>query len=141
METNVQMEKLRGIGVRMHEVRTRHRFSQSKVAAMLEISDGAYKNYEAELRDLPLETAVKFCELYDVELVWLVYGQIVRGGDQTVSLVTKTIEAVHSEALRRNALLSPQKAGRIGGFVFSNCLQKNTQPDDEIGPVFDLMAD
>ena len=71
-----------GIGARMAAARAKKQASQVKAAAMLEISDKSYKNYEAEKRELPLAVAVGFCEAFDVELEWLVYGTQANAGEK-----------------------------------------------------------
>jgi DNA-binding XRE family transcriptional regulator len=133
------MSTLVGIGARMATTRNQQNVSQVRAAAMLEIADKTYKNYEHEKRDLPLSIAVKFCDRFDVSLEWLVFGQTARSHDRTVTLVKETIEAIYSEALGRKSNLSPGKAAQIGGFIYSNCVQKDTKPTQEAGPVFDLI--
>ena len=61
----------------MLSVRSQLGYPQSKVAAILGIADKSYKNYELEKRELPLSIAVKFCEEFDKNLMWLVYGSSV----------------------------------------------------------------
>ena len=91
-----------GIGARMAAARAKKQASQVKAAAMLEISDKSYKNYEAEKRELPLAVAVGFCEAFEVELEWLVYGTQANAGEKTIAVVSETIEALVSEAQARS---------------------------------------
>lgn len=134
------MSTLVGIGARMATTRNQQNISQARAAAMLEIADKTYKNYEHEKRDLPLPIAVKFCDRFDVSLEWLVYGQTSVPHDKTVVLVKETLEAIFREAQSRKSNLSPAKAAQIGGFIFANCVQKGSKPCEESGPVFDLIA-
>jgi DNA-binding XRE family transcriptional regulator len=130
-----------GIGARMAAARAKKQASQVKAAAMLEIADKSYKNYEAEKRDLPLAVAVNFCEAFDVELEWLVYGTQAHAGEKTISVVAETIEALVSEAQVRKLVLTANRAAKIGSFIFRNCIQKGTSPKTETGPIFDIFLD
>jgi DNA-binding XRE family transcriptional regulator len=115
------MSKLIGIGARMAASRAKKQASQVKAAAMLEISDKAYKNYEGEKREIPLSTAIGFCEAFEVELEWLVFGPRPQANEKTAAIVSKTIEALVSEAQERKLALSPNRAAKIGGYIFRNC--------------------
>lgn len=108
---------------------------------MLQISDKTFKNYEAEKREIPLSTAVAFCEAFEVELEWLVLGTQASASGQTVNLVAETIEALVSEALERKLALSPNRAAKIGGYIFRNSTQKATSPKTEAGPIFDMLVE
>ena len=130
-----------GIGARMAAARAKKQASQVKAAAMLEISDKSYKNYEAEKRELPLAVAVGFCEAFEVELEWLVYGTQANAGEKTIAVISETIEALVSEAQARKLVLTPNRAARIGSFIFRNCTQKGTSPKIEAGPIFDIFLD
>ena len=135
------MTNVVGIGARMAAARAKKQVSQVKAAAMLEISDKSYKNYEAEKRELPLAVAIGFCEAFEVELEWLVYGTQANAGEKTIAVVSETIEALVSETQARKLDLSPNRAARIGSLIFRNCAQKGTSPKAEAGPIFDIFLD
>lgn len=135
------MTELSGIGARLAAARAHKQVSQVKAAAMLQISDKTFKNYEAEKREIPLSTAVAFCEAFEVELEWLVLGTQASASGQTVNLVAETIEALVSEALERKLALSPNRAAKIGGYIFRNSTQKATSPKTEAGPIFDMLVE
>ena len=75
-----------GVGQRMLSVRSKLGYPQSKIAAILGIADKSYKNYELEKRELPLSIAVKFCEEFDENLAWLVYGLAVPDSQRSAEL-------------------------------------------------------
>ena len=135
------MTALIGIGARMAAERARTRVSQAKAAAMLEISDKAYKNYEAEKRELPLSVAVAFCAAFGVTLEWLVLGSQGHSDDRSAALASETVEAITAEAQARKLVLSPARAAKICGYIVRNCLQKGTSAKDEAGPIFDMFSD
>ncbi len=132
------MAGLAGIGDRMAAARAKKQASQIKAAAMLEIADKSYKNYEAEKRELPLAVAVDFCEAFEVQLEWLIYGHQADRADRAAGLVAETVEAVFAEAQQRGLTLSPARAGRVAGYIYGNCTQKGTSPKIEAGPIFDM---
>lgn len=63
------------IANRMRLVRRVLGFSQKEFALKLEFSLSSYKSYEIARRDLPLIQAIIFCEKFNIELQWLVYGE------------------------------------------------------------------
>jgi len=79
-----------GIGQRMLSIRSQLGYAQSKVAAILGIADKSYKNYEPEKRELPLSIAVKFCEEFNKNLIWLVYGNSLPDNEQSARLARET---------------------------------------------------
>ena len=135
------MAELAGIGARMAACRAKKQASQVKAAAMLEISDKAYKNYEGEKREIPLSTAAAFCDAFEVDLEWLVFGQGSQSNEKTVAIFSETIEALISEAQQRKLALSPNRAAKIGSYIFRNCVQNGTSPESEVGPIFDMFDD
>ena len=135
------MTNLAGIGARMAAARANKPASQVKAAAMLEISDKAYKNYETEKRSLPLETAVAFCDAFDVDLQWLVFGTKAGASEKGYGRFSEAIEALMAEAQDRKIALSPNRAARIGGYLLRICDEKGTSPKAEIGPIFEMFYD
>lgn len=133
----MSMAKLPGIGSRLAAARAKKQASQVKAAAMVEISDKTYKNYEADKREIPLSTAVAFCEAFEVELDWLVFGDQENAHEKTAALVSEIIEALNAAAQDRNLALSPIRAGKLGGLIFRNCADKGTSPKVEAGLILD----
>jgi DNA-binding XRE family transcriptional regulator len=68
--------------------------SQARAAAILEIAERSYKNYESEIRELPLSVARRFCERFEQDLLWLIEGQRKTAAERDIDLVGDTIEAV-----------------------------------------------
>ncbi|WP_157132683.1 helix-turn-helix domain-containing protein [Novosphingobium nitrogenifigens] len=130
-----------GIGSRMASVRREFNLSQARAAAILEIAERSYKNYESEIRELPLSVARRFCERFEQDLLWLIEGQRQTAAERDIDLVGDTIEAVVAESKVRGIRLTPAKARKIGRFVYANCFQKGTSPQDEVSTVFDLLSE
>ncbi len=63
------------IAARLSHVRSDVGYSQAKVAAITDISNSTYKNYEAARRDPQIDFVKKFCEVFDVSFDWLLSGK------------------------------------------------------------------
>lgn len=63
------------IAARLSRVRNDVGYPQSKVAAITDISNSTYKNYEAARRDPQIAFVIVFCEVFDVTLDWLLLGK------------------------------------------------------------------
>jgi DNA-binding XRE family transcriptional regulator len=133
------MSSLIGIGARMQMVRAKLDYPQTKMAAVLNIADRSYKNYETEKRELPLSVAVNFCNVFNVNLHWLVFGETMVDSDTAANLVAATFQAVEDEAIRRDVRLTAAKASKIGRYLFSLSLSKGTLPADEVKEIFGLI--
>jgi DNA-binding XRE family transcriptional regulator len=125
----------------MASVRNQFGLSQARAAAILEIAERSYKNYETEIRELPMSVARRLCERFEQDLIWLIEGERVTADEKNVDLVGNTIEAVVAEAKARGVKLTPLKAKKIGRFVYANCFQKKTDPKAEVASVFDLLSE
>lgn len=63
------------IAARLSRVRSDVGYSQSKIAAITDVSNSTYKNYEAARRDPQIAFVRKFCEVFDVSFDWLLSGK------------------------------------------------------------------
>jgi DNA-binding XRE family transcriptional regulator len=120
-----------GIGRRMLSVRSQLGYPQNKVAAILGIADKSYKNYELEKRELPLSIAVKFCEEFDKNLIWLVYGISVPDSEQSARLAGKTAQAVFDHANANGRSFSSAEIQKFTHYIFEQSLSKGTSPQSE----------
>jgi DNA-binding XRE family transcriptional regulator len=132
MGTFVRMSTvLIGIGQRMLSVRSQLGYPQSKVAAILGIADKSYKNYELEKRELPLSIAVKFCEEFDKNLMWLVYGSSVPDSEQSARLAGEAAQAVFEHADANDKSLTSAEIQKFTRYIFEQSLSKGTSPQSE----------
>lgn len=135
--TFVRMSTLStNIGSRMHEVRMRLGYPQSKMAVKLGIADRSYKNYELGKRDLPIPIAVKFCELFDVDLSWLIYGNSKEISDDTLNRVAHTVAAVTQYYMDDPRGFDSEQAGKEGAYIFKQSVQKRSHPQNEAEDYF-----
>jgi transcriptional regulator with XRE-family HTH domain len=129
------------IGERLFEIRRALGHTQSKVAAELGTSDRSYKHYEAGTRDLLIEMAIAFCDKFNTDLNWLALGKKGVNKTRAKTLTQGCVVAVMTRAQILNIELSPQKSGSIAGYLFSQCLEKGTDPNDEVIEVMEFASD
>jgi len=115
----------------MLSVRSQLGYPQSKVAAILGIADKSYKNYELEKRELPLSIAVKFCEEFDKNLLWLVFGNSVPDSEQSARLAGETALAVFEHADANDKSFSSAEIQKFTQYIFEQSLSKGTSPQSE----------
>ena len=120
-----------GIGQRMLSVRSQLGYPQSKVAAILGIADKSYKNYELEKRELPLSIAVKFCEEFDKDLMWLVYGVSVPDSENSAHLAGETAKVVFEHLDANKKSFSSAEIQKFTHYIFEQSLSKGTTPQSE----------
>ncbi len=124
------------IASRLLEIRTKLNYPQSRVAAQLDIADRSYKNYELGKRDLPIHVALKFCELYEVDLNWLVYGKTADTNEAILQRVGETVEAISSHYMQNQDDYSPEKSYKVGAYIFKQSAEKGTKPKLEAKEYF-----
>jgi DNA-binding XRE family transcriptional regulator len=133
------MSSLVGIGKRLHEMRSRLGYPQSKVAAVLGIADRSYKNYETEKRELPLAIAVAFCEKFNVNLQWLISGEESLNLADANRLYDDCVLTVLDELESRKLTVSNARIAKTCAYLARQCLEKGTEPKSEIGAVMELI--
>ena len=115
----------------MLSIRSQLGCAQSKVAAILGIADKSYKNYEPEKRELPLSIAVKFCEEFNKNLIWLVYGNSLPDNEQSARLARETSQAVFEPADANDKSFSSAEIQKFTQYIFEQSLSKGTSPQSE----------
>lgn len=79
------------IGKRLLEVRKSTGLSQAEFGKLFELSDRAYKNYELEIRDLPIRKASAIAKRYSINLNWLINGEGARNSAKHVEKMEKSL--------------------------------------------------
>jgi len=115
----------------MLSVRTKLGYPQRKIAAILGIADKSYKNYEHEKRELPLSIAVKFCDAFDVNLPWLVYGLTSPGPQESAELAGEAAKAVFEFVGAHKKTYSSSEVQKYVNFIFEQSVSKSTSPQEE----------
>lgn len=67
------------LGERLKKLRKYHGFTANRIAKALNISERAYRFYEAGSRNPPFDILVKLSEIYDTSIDYLVTGSDWRG--------------------------------------------------------------
>lgn len=81
------------IGKRLAKVRQDTGLSQGKYAEKFGLSDRAYKNYELEIRDLPIAVALAISKNENVNIQWLLTGQGTRHDSELHEAISAAIFA------------------------------------------------
>ncbi|WP_085892127.1 MULTISPECIES: helix-turn-helix transcriptional regulator [Roseobacteraceae] len=130
---------LSGIGLRLREIRKINDITQPVMAAAIDVSDRAYKNYEQEKRDLPALTALNISEAFRVNLDWLLAGRGKIHKSDDPELAEASAIAVLSEAERRGTNLPIAKLGKIIGFVAAQAAQTGESPAQVASHYFETL--
>lgn len=128
-----------GIGFRLLTVRKRLEYTQSVMAAALCISDRAYTNYEQEKRELPASVAVRFCEMFNVGLDWLLTGSEASPNGYPKGIVEAAILAVLDECDATDQNFPNEKIAQLSEYVVDQSIKKGTHPTEEAAALFNLM--
>lgn len=132
MSNDNESSDFSSVGLRMREVRLQHNYSQSKVAAKLDINDRTYKFYELGKREVPLQIAMKFCKEFAIEIKWLASGlgpKKAEGNDSlTAQAAEALLDALDIELSIRGRTLSNSMLAKQIDFVLQQSLIKGTSP-------------
>ena len=133
--------ELIGIGARMRKVRLDLGYSQSKMAAILDIADRTYKYYEVEKREIPLSIAVRFCRSFDIELNWFVSGDGPQQHLNDADLMIAAVEATLSELGNRANGLPAALVARHVRYVYDQSASMGENPVDVARNLVTLLPD
>lgn len=123
----------------MLAIRKREGFTQSVMAAKLDISDRAYNYYEQEKRELPISVAARFCNLFEVNIEWLLVGATRNIDGTQLDIVAASVSAVLTENAKRETKLSNEKLGQFVSNVFDRCKDGTAVPSEIAQKLFGLL--
>ncbi|MBL1435520.1 MAG: helix-turn-helix transcriptional regulator [Rhodobacteraceae bacterium] len=129
--TNTSDKTMPEIAERLRSIRIERGYSQRKIADVLNIADKSYKNYELGLRDLPLKTAVKFCDHFSLDLEWLVFGVPSKVVANLPSLVGDIAATIYEHSMTSTSKIDGEQFGKYCQYVLANVLDKGSVPRDE----------
>jgi transcriptional regulator with XRE-family HTH domain len=130
------------IGDRMRLVRNETGFSQAKVAAMLDLSDRAYKTYELGKREPSLSTVLKFCEIFEVDLVWLINGGLRTEQDQAdlATIATRTADAVYRQIMNDDPKMTAPQFQKFFAYVLEQAVHNKAVPEEEAKKIHQIFT-
>lgn len=123
----------------MLSIRKGKGFTQSVMAAKLDISDRAYNYYEQEKRELPSSVAVRFCSIFDIKVDWLLTGETKSTPPSQLGVLADSVAAVLDEAEKRGVALSNEKLGLFSANVYDRCSNGTGSPKDVASNLFGLL--
>ncbi|WP_182417280.1 helix-turn-helix domain-containing protein [Bartonella sp. HY038] len=126
---------LNRIGDRLREARNKTGYTQAKIAAKLYIADRTYKFYELGRREIPISTALKFCEICAVAPEWLLLGNGVMDTINDVDIREKTIEALldamNAEITIKQKHIPAHQFAKQVSYIIRQSTEKNTSIEEE----------
>jgi transcriptional regulator with XRE-family HTH domain len=129
------------IGQRLKKIREHSDQTQADMANELGISIPAYANYENDIRVIPLETAMKFCATYRVNLNWLVYGVEENTPSLDLKEMVRASASALFEALEASGKEVPiETIARQIAFVFDQSVSNGEDPRAAARNLTDLLA-
>ncbi len=135
MSNDNESSDFSSVGLRMREIRLQHNYSQSKVAAKLDINDRTYKFYELGKREVPLQIAMKFCKEFAIEIKWLASGlgpKKAEGNDSLTALAAEALlDALDIKVCVGGRAVSNNMLAKQIDFVLQQSLIKGTSPRAE----------
>lgn len=126
-----------GIGLRLVELRKRHKLTQPVMAAQLNVGARTYKAYELEQRDMTVKVALRACEVFKVSLSWLLLGEA-NIAPPNVETIRDAYLAVISEVRDRSLEFSEEKIASISGYVCVQALAKGSSVQEEAKMYLDI---
>lgn len=118
------------IGKRLLEIRQATGMSQAKFANKYGLSDRAYKNYELEIRELPLSTALKVSKQENISLTWLLKHQGAKTHIELSEAISSAITAFRAFCDPLPIRPSPEQEAAIVAFLVDMILD-NGQLDSK----------
>lgn len=112
------------IGQRLAEIRQATGLSQGKFADKYGLSDRAYKNYELEIRDLPVSTALAISEKEEASLQWLLQGRGAKNTSELREAISAAIAAFREACDPLFDRPSPEQEAAIIVFLVEMILDK-----------------
>lgn len=125
----------------MKAVRTEARLTQADMAARLEIADRTYKFYELEKREIPFSTAVRFTELFNLNLTWLATGEGPRGSISEPDLTVAVVRAVFDALGEKMYSLPPELLAKQIAYVRDQSLKSGDNPSLVAATLISLLPD
>lgn len=127
------------VGGRIRLVREAEGFSQSKMAAMLGVSERAYKSYEGGYREVPLAIVEGVCSKLNVSSEWLIWGKGERRRATDRQLLIEIATAIYRSLTDGDLTLSDEQFQHFIEVVLQNCLRAETEVDEEVSRILPLL--
>ena len=120
------------VGQRMREVRVSAGVTQIKAAAITDVSERAYKGYEADERDPSLSAVAEFCKYFSLDPAWIMWGDGQFGTFAKTELLVQAAFALVSDQHDRGYSLSPEKFKAVADAIAEGAVLSKRTPEQEL---------
>lgn len=101
------------VAERLVHVRKSLGLNQIPFAEKLGVSQSAYKNYEREATDLPINVAIKLCQEYRVSAEWLLLGRAGMNEQMSDEIIEKAVITTRKFLKDNGFEIAPEKEAKI----------------------------
>ncbi|NQV46691.1 MAG: helix-turn-helix transcriptional regulator [Rhodospirillaceae bacterium] len=122
--------KSSSLSERLHTVRKRTGLSQADFGKKLGISDRAYKNYELEIRKLPIEAAKLICHEFAIDIRWLLLGQGFIDSQALGDAVEAAVLETKAFFMENDVQMNPKQEAKIVRFLVQQIEENGSISED-----------
>lgn len=101
------------VAERLAHVRKSLGMNQIPFAEKLGVSQSAYKNYEREATDLPINVAIKLCDDYGVSAEWLLLGRAGMYEQMSDEIIENAVITTRKFLMDNGFEIPPEKEAKI----------------------------
>lgn len=129
-----------GIGGRLAEFRRGKGLSQTDFADRIGMKQPAYKNYETELRKIPVTVLSSLIDKYDLDIHWLLTGEKKKIPAEHIEVMCEITEKVLDFVDASDMQLGNDFKAKVIGILFDTYLRHGRLEDRDYQNVFKLVA-
>lgn len=115
----------------MLSVRKQQGMTQAVAAAQLDISTKTYIFYEQEKREIPASTAVRFCNMFNVDIGWLLLGETTELSAELWGQIERSIRVVLDWNSHENKNYSNEKLAALARLIATQS-RASSQPPEQV---------
>lgn len=123
--------EIHGVGLRMLHVRKERDLTQAITAAKLDISTKTYVFYEQEKREIPASVAVRFCNMFNVDIGWLLLGETTELSAEFWDQIERSIHVVLDWNSHETKNYSNEKLAALARLIATQS-RASSQPPEQV---------
>lgn len=108
---------------------------------MMDVSERSYKGYELGKREPSLISVINFCERFEVDCGWLVWGGNEPRTGSDAALALQVTDSIYTLLHDRGRRIGPRKFAYYSRIVLDNCRTNGTSPAEEATRLLPLIEE